>query len=423
MRLVTGAIPAAIAGVVTWWALATSHWSWWGIATMTPTSPEQTSFGDLKAVLATSLCIQQGSDVTGCDPYGRPFTPYVLLPARVLALAGRDLDDASWLGIALAVLYVAVVLALGLLLARLWQAHVAGLVGAQVILGLTAVTAPAMLMIERGQIEVITLALAVAALTLLASPKRGPRIIGALAGVAAVVSKYLAIGLFAPFLRRGRPHWAAIAAIAASVVFLLMSWADLQLAIGTSRAEDPATSQSQFGATATIATLLSDEPLTGIPSPSVVEQWATVRLAALAMVAVAALLGFAAVRPAVWTALDQMPVAYALFVGSTGVLAIPYVLGSSHDYRQVFLLPALVGALAWLAASRGRARWLPAVVVVAIPVSMLTGASMILTPSDSLGLKEFIWPQAALVVGDLALLLTLAVGAGVWVRGWMGRHA
>ena len=45
---------------------------------------------------------------------------------------------------------------------------------------------------------------------------------------------------------------------------------------------------------------------------------------------------------------------------------------------------------------------------------------MILTPSDAFGPKEFRWPQEALLVGDLALLLTLAVGAGVWVRGWMG---
>ena len=423
VALATGLVPGVIAGTVTGWALTTSHWSWWGIATMTPSSPEQTSFGDLKSVLATSLCIQQGTDYTGCDPYGRPFAPYVLLPARVLALAGVDLDDASWLGIGLAALYVAVVLALGLLLGWLWQAGLASLLGAQVLLGLSAVSAPAMLMIERGQVEVVTLALAVGALTLLASPTRGLRIIGAVSGVAAVASKYLAIGLYAPFVRRGRPHWPAIAAIGASIAFLLLSWSDIQQAMDTSRAGEPATSQSQFGASATIATLLSDAPITGIPSPGVIDQWTTVRLVAIAMVVMAVALAVVAVRPTTRAALDAMPVAYALFVGSTGVLAIPYVLGSSHDYRQVFLLPALVGALAWLAGSRGRSAWLPAVVVVAIPVSMLTGASMILTPSDAIGPKEFIWSKEALLVGDLALLLVLAVGAGVWVRGWIGRHA
>lgn len=423
MRLVTGAIPAAIASVVTWWALATAHWSWWGIATMTPTSPEQTSFGDLKAVLATALCIQQGTDYTTCDPYGRPFAPYVLLPARALSLGGFDLEDTTWLGAGLAILYVLVIAVLGVLLASVWRAGAVTLIAGQILLGLTAVTAPAMLMIERGQVEVLTLGLAVVALALLASPRYWPRALGAVAGLAAVVSKYLAIGLYAPFLRRGRPHWAALVALAASAVFLVLSWGDLQQAISTSRANDPATSQSQFGATALLATALSPEPITGIPAPDVVALWSTIRIAAIAMVAVAALLGFLICRPAIVATLDALPVPYALFVGSTGVLALPYVLGASHDYRQVFCLPALVGALAWLAASRGRARWLPALVVVAIPVSMLTGASMILTPSDSWGLKEFLWPKPALLLGDVALLFTLAVGAGVWVRGWIGRHA
>jgi hypothetical protein len=109
--------------------------------------------------------------------------------------------------------------------------------------------------------------------------------------------------------------------------------------------------------------------------------------------------------------------------GNLGVLMATAEMFLQSQHGEVFLLPALVGALAWLAASRGRAAWLPAVVVLAIPVSMLTGASMILTPSDSLGLQEFIWPKAGLVVGDLALLLTLAVGAGAWVRGWMERDA
>jgi hypothetical protein len=415
-------IPGLITGVVTWWALATAHWSWWGIATMTMTSPEQTSFGDLKSVLATSLCIDQGSDYTVCDPYGRAFTPYVLLPARAFALVGFDLEDTTAVGIALAILYVAVIAVLGVLLAAHWRGPLLWLLPAQGLLGVTAVTAPAMLMIERGQVEVITLALTVAALPMLASSTRWVRIAGAVAAFAAVVSKYLAIGLFAPFLRRGRLHWPALAAMAASVAFLLLSWSDLQLAIGTSRAQEPATSQSQFGAMALLATAFSDPPITGIPSPAVVEQWGSVRIASLVMVALAVVIAALAVRPSAHAALDSTPAAYALFVGSTGVLALPYVLGASHDYRQVFCLPALVGALIWLSHSEGNGRWVPGIVTVAIPVSMLTGASMILTPSDSLGPKEFIWPQAALVVGDLALLITLAVGAGVWMRGWMVRH-
>ena len=147
-------------------------------------------------------------------------------------------------------------------------------------------------------------------------------------------------------------------------MFLLVSWADLQLAIDTSRAEDPATSQSQFGATATIATLLSDEPITGIPSPGVVDQWPSVRLAAIAMVvaAVAAASSpFGPPRGRTWTPC-RSPMRYSS--AAQACSRIPYLLGASHDYRQVFLLPGAVRAPSrgWpqqprsghLAACRGR---------------------------------------------------------------------
>jgi hypothetical protein len=422
-RLATCAVPASISGAAVWWALATSHWSWWGISTLVPTNPESTSYGDLKAILATALCMRDGTDYTVCDPYGRDFTPYVVLPARILSVGGFDMTDVDRLGPSLAALYVVTIAGLGLVLARAWRGRTGTLVAAQVLLGVMAVTAPAMLGIERGQIEIIILALTVIALTLLTSGSRGWRAVGAAAGLASVVGKYLAIGLFAPFVRRGRPNRAALIALGLSVVFLALSWSQLQQAIATSGADKPATSQSQFGATALIATLLSDEPITGIPSPAVVDHWGAVRLASLVLVVAAIAIAAIAVPPSARRALAAEPVAYSMFVGGTGVLLLPYVLGASHDYRQVFLLPALVGALVWLSAAQGHARWVPGIVVLAIAVSLLTGASMILTPSDSIGPREVMWPKSALVVGDLSLLLTLAVGGGVWARGWVRRDA
>lgn len=420
-RLATCAVPAAVSGAVVWWALATSHWSWWGISTMVPTSPESTSFGDLKSILATALCMNQGTDYTVCDPYGRDFTPYLLVPARILSVGGFDLTDANWIGPVLAGVYVVTVAGLGLVLARTWRAGTVTLVAAQLLLGLMAVTAPAMLGIERGQIEVVSLAFAVTALALLTSSRPGLRAVGAVAGVASVVSKYFAIGLFAPFVRRARPNRAALLGLAVSVVFLLVSWSNLRQAIATSGADTPATSQSQFGALALLATLLSDEPITGIPSPGVVDHWGTLRIASLVLVAVAVLIAAAAVPGSARRALSAEPLAYAMFIGGTGILLLPYVLGASHDYRQVFLLPALVGALAWLSGAAGHARWVPGIVVVAIAVSLLTGASMILTPSDSIGPREVMWPKTALVTGDLAMLVTLAIGGGIWLRGWVRR--
>ncbi len=420
-RLLTAAIPAAVSGSVTWWLLATSHWSWWGIATMVPTNPEVTSFGDLKTILATSLCMQQGTDYTTCDPYGRPFTPYALLPARAAAAMGLDLTDVTMIGLGLAVLYVLVIAGLGLVLADGWRGHLVPLVASQALLGLAAITPPPMLAIERGQVEVMTLACAVVALLALSRERLATGVLGTASSVAAVVSKFFAIGLFAPFVRRGRPNWPALAGLGLSVVFLVVFWSDLQQAISASRADEPATSKTQFGAMAMIATMLSDEPLTGSPSPSVVEHWGMVKVVGWIVTVLAVALAAVLVPRGSVRALDGHATARALLIGGTGVLILPFVAGASHDYRQVFCLPVLVGALLWWAAAEGRARWAPGLVVLAVTTTLVTGAAMIANPYDSIWSLSFTWPKPALVAGDVALLFTLAVGGGLWIRGWR-RH-
>ncbi len=420
-RLLTAALPAAISAGATWWLLATSHWSWWGIATMVPTNPEVTSFGDLKTILATSLCMQQGTDYTTCDPYGRPFTPYAELPARAAAALGLDMTHVSAIGIGLAALYVLVIAGLGLVLAGGWRAHLVPLVAAQALLGLAAITAPPMLAVERGQVEIITLALAVVALLALSRERLATGVLGAAASVAAVVSKFFAIGLFAPFVRRGRPHWPALAGLGLSIVFLIVFWADLQQAISTSRADEPSTSKTQFGAMAMIATLLSDDPLTGTPGPSVAAHWGTIRVAGWIVTVLAIALAAVLIPRASVRALDGHAPARALLIGGAGVLVMPFVVGSSHDYRQVFCLPVLAGALLWWSAAIGRARWLPGLVVLAVTISLATGAAMIANPDDSIWTLSFSWPKPALVAGDIALLFALAVGGGLWIRGW-ARH-
>lgn len=422
-RLATAAVPAAVSAVVTGWLLTTAHWSWWGLATMVPTNPETTSFADLKAILATSLCMQQHVDYTTCDPYGRPFTPYVVLPARILAFLGRSLDDATVLGVALAVVLVLTVAALGLVLAASWRGRLPGLIVGQCVLALAAVTAPVMLAVERGQVEIITLTLSVVALLALSRHNVGWRVGGAVAAVLAVVSKFFAIGIFAPFLRRGRVNWLAVGALVVSAAFLVLSWSDLSQAAGTSRTDEPATSRSQFGAMALIATLLSSDPITGVPSAAVVEHWSWVRAGSWAITVAAILVAAFALPKPLIDALDDAVTARVLLIGSAGILVLPYVLGASHDYRQVFLLPLIVGALLWTSATSGSARWIPALVAGAALISLVTGASMILTPSDSMWHATLMWPKWGLVAGDVALLFALAVGGGAWVRGWAVRHA
>jgi len=414
-RLATAAIPGLLSAGLTGWLLASNSWSSVGVEAMEAKTPSATSFADLANITATAKCLADGTDHTVCDPYGRTFQPYVVLPARILAALGLGPDQTGPLGIALAVLYVLTVVGLGLWLAAQWRGSLAGLVAGQVALALGAVTAPAMLAVERGQIELITLALAVGALLALSSQRLLVKIPGAIAGVLAVVSKFFAVGLFAPFVRRGRLNAIALVGLAVSIAYLLLSLSDIQQASAAARADLPATSKSQFGSATLVATLLSDSPIGYVPSQSVSDTWPTVRLAGWAVTAVVVVIMALVVPRSGERALDGSAGARALVIGSTGVLMLPYLLGASHDYRQVFLLPVIAGAVVWLGVTTGAARWLPLAVVLASLVSLATGAAMVPTPSG------FIWAKPALVIGDLCLLFVLATGAGLWVRSLVHR--
>ena len=409
--LISAAIPTIVTGGVVWRALSTNAWSQWGIEAMAPMTTSATSFADLANITATAQCINDGTDYTVCDPYGRPFQPYVVLPARVLAVLGLGPDHTGLLGTLLAVLYVLTIAALAWFLARSWRAGFITLVGAQVLLALLAISPPAMLAIERGQIEILGLTLTIAALLALSHKRVGVGVAGAAAAVAAVVVKFFAIGLFAPFIRRGRPNWPALIGLAASVAFLVFSWSDLMQASSAARADQPATSKSQFGAATLVATILTPDPVGYLPSVEVADNWAQVRLAGWIIVALAVVIAAVVVPRTSLLTIDRLPAARALVIGGAGVLALPYVLGASHDYRMIFLLPVVVGALVWMSASGGPGSWLPVLIVVAAVVSIVTGAAMVTTPSG------FMWSKTAMVAGDIGLLITLAACGGVWVRG------
>lgn len=415
VRLLTAAIPPVLAGGAAALALSGQRWAWWGVEAMAPTTTSTTSFADLANITATAQCLMEGQPYEGCDPYGRPFQPYVVLPARLLAALGWGTSSTGPLGIALAVVFVATVAALGWLLASRWAGATPTLVAAQLLVGLLAVTPPTMLAIERGQLELVTLALAVVALTLLSGPMSASgggvvrAVAGAVAGVLAVVSKFFAIGLFAPFVRRGRPAWAAVAALAVSAVVLVASWSTLQEASAAARTDLPATSKSQFGSATLVATWLTPDPVGYVPSAEVSADWDRIRLIGWVVVAVALVVAFILVRRSRTT--PGAPT--ALVLGGAGVLAVPYVLGASHDYRLMFLLPVVTGALVWWsgAGPRGPA----AVIVVGATVSLVTAAAMVPSPDG------FLWNRWALLAGDVGLLAALAVAGGLWAWGLVHR--
>jgi hypothetical protein len=410
----TALLPLLIPGAIITWALAGNRWSLWGVEAMEAKTPSSTSFADLSNITATADCLSAGSDYTLCDPYGRPFQPYVVIPARILETLGLGTNSTGTLGWLLAMIFVLTLGFLGLVLARLWRGSKGGLIAAQLVLAGAAVTPPAMLAIERGQIEIIAFALAAVALVLLTMRSTLPNIIGAILGALTAWLKYFAIGLFAPFIsretfRRRSSIW-AMAGLALGAVFLLVSWNDINQAASASRADLPATTKSQFGAATLVSTVLSDSPIGYAPSAPVADDWSSIRLAGLIVTAIAVLIALILTRRPV-VAIAAVPESIAAFLlGSAGVLALPYVLGSSHDYRLIFLLIGLTATLAWISHSRGAVRRFAVLIAIAIAISLMTGASMVPTPTG------FLMSKWALVLGDICLLFVLSTAAAIWLR-------
>ncbi len=376
-------------------------------------TPSPTSFADLANITLTADCIAQGTPVEPCDPYGRPFQPYAVLPARLLSWLGIGLDDTGTLGILLAFTTVGMVIGLAILLARSWQRGAAGLLFTQTAIALTAISPAVVLGMERGQIEQLTAALVVIALLTLTSTTR-TRWLGVLTSLLATMTKYLTVGMFLAYTNREtltNRRWAPIIAIVLSATFLLVSLPSVLQAADTSGSGNPQTSMSAFGLTATIATPLSGSPLFYGPPEHVAAMWSTLRIIGIVIFAVLVILFFFLLKR---TRLPKMSTpAWTLTIGSGGVLLLPYLIGSSHDYRLVFLIPLIAGAGMWLGSTANRGfRAIATFIVIACTLSAITSASMLPTP------QGWRWPMWAVVVADtglaavLALMLALVLSGG-----------
>jgi len=170
----------------------------------------------------------------------------------------------------------------------------------------------------------------------------------------------------------------------------------------TSGSGNPQTSMSAFGLTATIATPLSGSPLYYGPPEHIAAIWPTLRLIGFAIFIVLVAAFFVIIRGAQLPATNSP--AWTLTIGSGGVLLLPYLIGSSHDYRLIFLILLISGAGIWLGTSSdSRARTVSAFVVAASTLSVLTSASMLPTP------QGWRWPAWIVIFGDLGLIMVLAL--------------
>ena len=92
-------------------------------------------------------------------------------------------------------------------------------------------------------------------------------------------------------------------------------------------------------------------------------------------------------------------------MGSGGVLLFPYLLGNSHDYRLIFLIPLVTGAL--LLSQEHRS--LGITLTITATISALTSASMVPTPND------FKLEPNLIIFGDLTLMVLLSGVAALWL--------
>jgi hypothetical protein len=402
--------PASFAIIATT-LIKTNNWAAWGIEALPAKTPSTVSFGDLANITATVDCLANQIDIEGCDPYARPFQPYVVLPARILSLFNLGIENTGTIGITLAAIFFLTITALAVLLAKSWTRSTPQLFAAQALLALIAIAPASMLAVERGQIEQLTLALVVVALIALSAGNTGVRFIGSLTSLLATMTKYLSAGMFLPFLNRSlfsKLNRAALLGLVLSALFLIWSIPNVLMAAGTSGASEPQTTKSGFSVTTMLATVLTGPDFSYVPTPDVVDNWTTIKLISYAIF-IALLITWMAILRLYGSNNQNLPTtsrAWILTMGSGGVLLFPYLLGNSHDYRLIFLIPLVTGAILL----SQEHRFIGITLTITATISAVTSASMITTPND------FKLAPNLIIFGDLALMVLLSGVAALWLN-------
>lgn len=407
---ILGLIPAAITGTVVSLLLTSGRWGLVGIWVEPSVIGWPTGFADLANVTATADCLVASDPIEACDPYGRPFQPYVVLPARVLALVNLGLADTGYLGITLATLWIALVGAFGVWIAIRWQRSTVELLAALAALTIAAITPPSLLAVERGTLDILVVALAAVGLAVIAGT-HGPlgALFGSIALSMAVVVKYFAIGVFAAFLAPRR--WRAIPLFAATLcsLYLVLNFSDLILARETAKADLPSTTRILFSSTTGLVTFLTADPVAFFPADGQVINMVVLRIVGALIFA-----GWVAVFLVLLRGIESAPYAsWLLITGGGFLLLAPYFLGDSNDYRLIGLLLPLTGIIYWR--NRGPARlWCPAILIL---VALITGSAMV---TNEFG---FLMPKAAIISGDLALAGSLGFSFAIWLKAWTSLRA
>lgn len=418
------AIPALTTLITLWWLISSGRWNLFGIWTLDSTTGAATGFGDLAFITATADCFNADSavnpiDFDTCDPYGRPFTPYGIIPGRFLAFFNLGFEQNTILGIALAGFWVALVFWLTYRTLLNWTASTIQLSMALIAITLFAVSPTALLAVERGTLDILVTAFAAIGLLAFATRSTLKHVGGAVLLFLSVILKYFAVGVFAPFFAPKRWSITATIATAVTAVFMLFNLDNLRTAQEIAQADTLSTSRIMFSSTTGLVTLLVDDPLAFNPPADQELNSTLIGLSGFVIFAIlVALLTFILTK-AMNSQGKREPIPsppWFFIVGGSFALTIPYFLGPSNDYRLVVLLIPLAGLLMWI----GQKPALPLritlwIMVAATTIAGLTGSAM--KPNEF----GFIVPKSVIVFGDAALATTLAFGVALFLYAWLPR--
>lgn len=345
-------------------------------------------FMDLVALTSTAECLRAEGwtlESPSCDPYDRKFN-YPSLWVYVFALFGLDAADTSWLGVAFLAVLCLVVLALACAMRASGARPVDYL-----WLSLAAVSPAALFAVERGNVDILILAIVLVAT--FAQIRRFSGTAGFLLGVAAMLKLFPigSSGLLLVGRGRGVRGWIGLTATLAVGAVLLLP--EIR-AIG---GRTPSGDLVSYGMSVPVRWVcqwlgLQPHPL-------------TLRFLGLALFLIClAVAGVVALR---WNPLKRQvsasvsymvhrPLTGALFVASGGAWLLSYAT-DSFDYKMIFLLPVLAALL-----PMAHDAWLPRILSAAIILEMWLSALM---PAPLQILGDVVWLVATPTLAILFLTL------------------
>jgi len=412
------AIPASITSVFLAWLISSGKWDVFGIWKLDSVIGWQTGFGDLAFITASADCFATGTvDLNSCDPYGRPYSPYGLIPGTLLSWFTLGLEHTGVLGTALAGIWVITVFGLVYRISRTWTLSQGELFGVVTMVSLFAISPTVLLAVERGSLDILVTSLTLLGLLGFTRNERLIQILSAASLFLAVALKYFAVGVFAPFFAPRKWSLVGLLGATATALFMALNWSNLQQASEIAGTGGLSTSRLSYSNTTGLVTILVEDPLAyQAPDDSSLSGF-TLRIISFLLLCLI-VLGFWLLLRGSFTSFESSApqASWLLIVGGTFALLIPYLIGSSYDYRLVLLIVPLAGFAQWLTNTENRPLRITLWLMITLTVIVaLTGASM--QPNEF----GFILPKALIIFGDAALATVLAFGVALFLHAWIPR--